>query len=107
MKKKQSTFEYRLDQATTFEDARGREITLPPNTRLIYEGYSPEGLGMFSVSAGKENGRKVQTAALAAESFRGGAAETCRSCGQPFGPDRERSIMVPDLCSPCEDAGDF
>ena len=35
MKKGQSTFEYRLDQTTWFQDNRGREITLPPNTRLV------------------------------------------------------------------------
>ena len=57
MKKQQSTFEYRLAEATPFEDQRGREIVLPPNTRLVYGGYSPEGLGQFTVAAGKEHGR--------------------------------------------------
>src|SRR5689334_756113 len=107
MKKQQSTFEYRLDQATTFEDLRGREITLPPNTRLIYGGYSDEGLGQVTGAAGKENGRKVQAVEVPAEQFRGGAATTCRSCGQALEGDRPRSVMVPDLCSACEDAGDF
>jgi hypothetical protein len=107
MKKQQSTFEYRLDQATTFEDLKGREVTLPPNTRLVYGGYSDEGLGQFTVAAGKENGRKVQAAEVPAEAFRGGAASTCRSCGQPLDGDHERSTMVPDLCTVCEDAGDF
>jgi hypothetical protein len=107
MKKQQSTFEYRLDQDTTFQDNRGREITLPPNTRLVYSGYSPEGYGQFTVTAGKENGRKLQAEAVPAESFRGGAAESCRSCGKAFGPKRECSIMVPDLCTACEDSGEF
>ncbi|HUS13898.1 MAG TPA: hypothetical protein VM536_02670 [Chloroflexia bacterium] len=107
MKKKQSTFEYRLDQDTPFQDAKGREIVLPPNTRLVYGGYSPEGMGMFTVTAGKENGRKLEAAEVAPESFRGGAADSCRTCGGAFTGKRERSIMVPDLCSTCEDAGDF
>ena len=106
MKKQQSTFEYRLDQATTFQDARGREITLPPNTRLTYGGYDPQGFGLFTVTAGKENGRKLQAESVPAEYFRGGAADSCRSCGQELS-DESRSIMVPDLCTNCEDAGEF
>ncbi|HMA36131.1 MAG TPA: hypothetical protein VKY74_16865, partial [Chloroflexia bacterium] len=99
MKKQPSNVEYRLDRATSFQDNRGREITLPPNTRLVYGGYSPEGRGQFTVTAGKENGRKVEADSVPAENFRGGAADRCRSCGQAFaagGP--ARSIMVPDLC---------
>ncbi len=107
MRKQQSTFEYRLAEATTFEDARGREIVLAPNTRLIYGGYSPEGMGQFTVAAGKENGRKVQAAEMPAEAFRGGAAPTCRVCGTDLDAPDTRSIMVPDLCTACEDGGDF
>src|SRR6476646_5045884 len=106
MKKGQSTFEYRLDQTTSFQDNRGREIMLPPNTRLIYGGYDPEGFGLFTVTAGKENGRKLQASSVPPENFRGGAADACRTCGEPV-TRRERSIMVPDLCTVCEDAGDF
>ncbi len=107
MKKQQSNFEYRLAEATTFEDGRGRPIILAPNTRLIYGGYSDEGLGQFTVAAGKENGRRVQVAELAPEAFRGGASRDCRVCGAVLDADHPRSIMVPDLCSACEDAGEF
>ncbi|MGI8586732.1 MAG: hypothetical protein ACR2M0_03475 [Chloroflexia bacterium] len=106
MRKQQSSFEYRLDQATTFQDAKGRDLTLPPNTRLVYGGYSDEGLGQFTVTAGKENGRKLQAEAVDPASFRGGAADTCRICGAALDGDT-RSIMVPDLCVTCEDAGEF
>jgi len=106
VKKQQSTFEYRLDQPTTFQDAKGRDLTLPPNTRLIYGGYNDEGLGQFTVAAGKENGRKLQAAEIHPSSFRGGASDNCRSCGAALDADT-RSIMVPDVCATCEDAGDY
>jgi hypothetical protein len=106
VKKQASTFEYRLDQATTFQDAKGKDLSLPPNTRLIYEGYDDEGYGQFSVTAGKEKGRKLRAEAVDPDSFRGGAADECRNCGTALTADL-RSQMVPDLCSGCEDAGTF
>ena len=40
-------------------------------TIAVHGGYSPEGMGMFTVTAGKEHGRKLEAAEVAPESFRG------------------------------------